>query len=360
MQTAHERALAQMAVSRQLRALPRGRGWAMTSSTCSAYPDTQQTPVHLRWWDPGTNRCVLGDESSVAWCQQQGTGVEWSPDPTSGVAHCYLTEDYCVSKGQVMIDGDCTVDFQTFFLEQMVGQTISRGLSWVMLNPEKAVEGVVALYMTNVHKVPGVEELDRAADRIGLLPYTRGAQALIARGVNGLWASPVGKTAFRGLGLAMREYKRAMAVATPYMQKGLDASLDFVTDYGTLAVNRFADNVRDGVCRADSPGFVAGCYVYAGRRMAAYAQRGAEVVSSWGSEAAEQSKQRIMYGIDRAAELAVTPALAAMNAATETAEATEDLSRDFANQVSGALENVGAEIAEELENAYNATLGRLF
>lgn len=317
---AHERALAAMAQARQLRPDSRNASrWSMTRETCGRYPDVSDTRADLRWWDDVKQECVMGDEMSVELCRKSGN-LDWVPNPSTGVARCLITDDYCVSKGQVLVDGDCTVDFQSFFLEQIVGQTISHGINWVVMNPDKAVEGAVALWMQNFRKVPGMDELDAAANKLGLGPYTQGAKDALEK----YWESPVGRTAFRSVGMAVREMKRKMAFGTPYMQKGMDFVGDYIAEYVAEPVvdhlKGSIDDIKNDRCDPANPTLLS-CNVYGARRAAEYLRNSGEMVGNWGSSALSQvavgfaagqsAAQAAMDGVRRAAERAAEQSAAA-------------------------------------------------
>jgi hypothetical protein len=142
---AHDAALEAMALSRGLGWDATAKQWTYGSAeSCSAVPDTAETQTELRWWDAEKKRCVAGNVDSVQWCKDNGN-LDWIPDPASGIARCEVTTDYCLSKGMHYSDGDCRVDFGMWLLEMFVGVTISRGIRWVLENPDLALEGAVKL-----------------------------------------------------------------------------------------------------------------------------------------------------------------------------------------------------------------------
>lgn len=136
---AHRRALAAMAATRGLAGTTE---WTYTSgASCAAHPDTNNTPAALRWWNDAARKCVAGDAASVQWCDEAGA-LDIETDAVSGVARCRVNEAYCRAKGTYYVNGDCRVDFSTWLLEQLVGVTVSRGINYVLDNPDRVLEEI--------------------------------------------------------------------------------------------------------------------------------------------------------------------------------------------------------------------------
>lgn len=185
---AHRDAMGAMAAARGLRGSVQ---WDYSdAASCAAVADGAGTAQALRWWDPASKRCVAGDASSVQWCKDAGN-LAWEPDPVSGVARCHVTESYCSAKGSYFIDGDCRIDFGTYLMEQLVGVTVSRGINYVLENPDRVLEEItkgalnasgyiyanVAQPVLDILKSGKLEELPRAVMQLGLTTAAYTVQA---------------------------------------------------------------------------------------------------------------------------------------------------------------------------------------